>query len=158
MGLVAETAQEAAKEAGKAARAASLPARIVLALLAGLVVGAVLFTLKTSSIDWFGRTKARAEHAEVKAETATDNSVARQQEAIGERQSAQRVEVVVRQDRQTAAALAQAIEQARSAPDANEMLPPDRAARLRAADTQLCLGSRLRGCEAASPPDAGPGR
>lgn len=155
VGLVQETAEEAVSEAGKAVRAASLPARLIIALVAGLAVVAVLFTLKTSRIDWFGLTKKRAEHAEAKAETATDNAAARSQEVAGERQSAQRVEVVVREERRTTGALAQAIQQARTAPDANEPLPPDRAARLHAADQQLCLGSSLRGCEAAASPDAG---
>jgi hypothetical protein len=82
-----------------------------------------------------------------RTEAALDNAAARDMEAKGERQSAEKLAVIVRRQSEGSAALGLAIEQARSAPDATEKLSADRAARLRAADAQLCLGAQLRGCE-----------
>jgi hypothetical protein len=93
-----------------------------------------------------------------RTEAAIDSAAARGVEAKGERQSAEKLAVIVRQQGEASAVLALAIEQARSAPDANEPLSADRAARLRAADLQLCLDAKLRGCKTSAPANAVTGR
>ena len=70
-------------------------------------------------------------------------------EAAGEKQSAQRVELVVRQREAAGATVAEIIPKALNAEDAHAPLDPARADRLRAADDQLCLAAPdLAGCSA----------
>jgi hypothetical protein len=125
--------------------------RLTLILILGgaLLAGAGLIYLK-------GRNAGIAQERP-RTEAAADNAAARGAEADGERQSARALDGVIRRQRDDAAVLAQATQQARSAPDANQILSTDRAARLRAADVQLCLGAALRGCQTAAPADAIPG-
>jgi hypothetical protein len=71
-------------------------------------------------------------------------------EAKGEKDSAQRVELVVRQREAAAATVSDLTPKALNAEDAHAPLDPARADRLRAADDQLCLAApSLAGC---SPP------
>ena len=69
-------------------------------------------------------------------------------EARAERASAQRVEVVVRQREAAARTLVPFTQDAMTSEDAHAPLDPDRAARLRAHDHQLCLIADLAGCPA----------
>jgi hypothetical protein len=74
-------------------------------------------------------------------------------EARGEKESAQRVELVVRQREAVNAVVADLTPKALTAEDAHAPLAPTRAARLRSADDQLCLAApQLAGC--AAPGDA----
>jgi hypothetical protein len=70
-------------------------------------------------------------------------------EAKGEKASAQRVELVVRQREAASATVADLTPKALNAEDAHAPLDPARAARLRSADDQLCLAApQLAGCSA----------
>jgi hypothetical protein len=71
-------------------------------------------------------------------------------EASGEKESARRVELVVRQRDAANAVIADLTPKALTAEDAHAPLDPARAARLRSADDQLCLAApQLAGCAAA---------
>jgi hypothetical protein len=70
-------------------------------------------------------------------------------EAQGAQASAQRVDLVVHQREAASAVVAQLMPKALKSEDANAPLDPDRAARLRDADRQLCLSAPgLAGCPA----------
>lgn len=72
-------------------------------------------------------------------------------EAKGAKESARRVELVVRQRDAANATVADLTPKALTAEDAHAPLDPARAARLRSADDQLCLAApQLAGC--ATPP------
>jgi hypothetical protein len=67
-------------------------------------------------------------------------------ETLGARQTARRVEVVVRQRDAAAAVVSDIAAKALLAEDAHAPLDPDRAARLRDADRRLCDQAALAGC------------
>jgi hypothetical protein len=84
-----------------------------------------------------------------KTEAALAKAAVAGLETQGAQASAQRVEVVVRQRDAANGVVAQLMPQALTSEDANAPLNPDRAARLRDADRQLCLaGPDLAGCAA----------
>ena len=122
------------------------PRLILLCAAAAVVLAAA------AGLYWKGRhddaavQKPKIAAAEAQAATAGA-------EAQGEKDSAQRVELVVRQREAAAATVTDLTPKALNAEDAHAPLDPARAARLRAADDQLCLAApQLAGC--AAPADA----
>ena len=148
------------------ARALSLAGRVSpagwiigLVILVGAFGAAGMMTPRIGpfTFDPFNRQAVRLKDANAKADQEASNGAARGLEVEGEREQAQRVEAAA--DRATRAALsaATAIAEARSAPDANDHLPSDRADRLNRVDDGLCVVSpALAGC-APSPVDSGAG-
>jgi hypothetical protein len=114
-----------------------------------LAITAVLVLLAAAvATYWKGRNDDAAK-ARPKIEAAQAKVAVAGLEIHGARQSAQRVEVVVRQREAAAATVAQVTAKALKSEDADAPLAPDRAARLRDADRQLCLASpELAGCAA----------
>lgn len=108
--------------------------------------------------DPFDSTARRADTAEATAVTATADASARGIEAAGERDTATRVDVVVRQVAAADRAVFSLTSDARIAIDAKYPLDPDRARRLRDVDQQLCT-ARPAICPDYSPTalDAGDG-
>lgn len=101
--------------------------------------------------DPFSLQQRRLEVAEARATQAESEAEARRVEAAGRAQQAALAEVHHRQTLAVERATVAAVTQARSAEDANELLDPVRADRLRAHDRELCrLAPDLDGC-AASP-------
>jgi hypothetical protein len=115
--------------------------RLILILAA---VAAVL-TLATG-LYWKGR-HDDAVRERPKTEAALAKAAVAGLETQGAQASVQRVEVVVRQRDAANGVVAQLLPQALKSEDANAPLNPDRAARLRDADRQLCIASPdLAGC------------
>jgi hypothetical protein len=84
-----------------------------------------------------------------KTEAALAKAAVAGLEAQGAQQSAQRVEIVVRQRDAANAVVAQLTPKALKSEDANAPLDPSRADRLRDADRQLCVSAPgLAGCAA----------
>ncbi|MEO8113737.1 MAG: hypothetical protein ABI655_05120 [Phenylobacterium sp.] len=111
---------------------------------------AVALTLLTASclLYWKGRREGVAQERP-KAEAAVAKAAVAGLETEGARGSAQRVEVVVRQREAATRTVADVTAQALQSEDAHAALDPDRAARLRDADRQLCVaGPELAGCAA----------
>lgn len=106
----------------------------------------------TAWLPWSDESKL--ERAETRANTAESGLSARALEVEGERDQAERVETFHRQVVEIHTITAEAVSQARSAPDANEPLPADRAARLGASDGQLCALAP-RSCATPTAPVAG---
>ncbi|MGH7019028.1 MAG: hypothetical protein ACREEY_04065 [Brevundimonas sp.] len=104
--------------------------------------------------DPFDLQQRRLEAAEVRATRAESDAEARRVEAAGRAQQAARVESHHRQTLAVERATVAAVTQARSAEDANDLLDPVRADRLRAHDRELCrlAAADLDGCAAASGP------
>jgi len=101
--------------------------------------------------DPFSLQQRRLEVAEARATQAESEAEARRVEAAGRAQQAALAEVHHRQTLAVERATVAAVTQARSAEDANELLDPVRADRLRAHDRELCrFAPDLDGC-AASP-------
>lgn len=88
--------------------------------------------------DPFNLQGRKLERETVRADTAESDASARGLEAEGERDQAQRIEHYYRQEVILTDHLSRAETLARSAPDANEPLPPERAERLLASDRELC--------------------
>jgi hypothetical protein len=88
--------------------------------------------------DPFDRLANRADQAVATAAAAVSDASARGIEAAGERDTAARVDVVVRQQAAADSAVFSLTSDARIAIDANDPLDPDRARRLRLVDQQLC--------------------
>ena len=88
--------------------------------------------------DPFDHAARRADQAQTVAQAATSDATARGIEAAGERDTAARVDVVVRQITAADQAVFSLTSDARIAIDAKDPLDPDRARRLRAVDQQLC--------------------
>lgn len=88
--------------------------------------------------DPFDSQKRRADEAEATAAAAISDASARGIEAAGERDTAARVDVVVRQIAAADRAVFSLTSDARIAIDAKDPLDPDRARRLRDVDQQLC--------------------
>jgi hypothetical protein len=82
--------------------------------------------------------ESRADRSEAVAGTAKSDAGARGLEVAGEQRQAQRVDTYHREVITIQAATSEAVAAARSAPDASEPLPADRAERLRRLDVQLC--------------------
>lgn len=93
------------------------------------------------TFDPFGMNARALKNATARADYAESDASARGLEAEGERDQAQRVETFSRVLIETQALTTQAITEARSAPDANEPLPAERADRLRRVDDGLCVVS-----------------
>lgn len=118
-----------------------------LILVAGRGVG-----LRWDPLDLAGRRQAATE---ARLEAALADAAARRLEIEGAAAQADRLDHHHRQTRRAAQGAARAVEAARTAHDALEPLDPDRLARLRQHDRQLCeLASAV--CVAA-PPDAAAG-
>jgi hypothetical protein len=114
-----------------------------------VIVAAVLAVLAAAAgLYWKGRHEGSARERP-KTEAALAQAAVAGLETEGARASAQRVDLVIRQRDAAAGAVAQLTTKALSSEDANAPLDPDRAARLRDADDQLCLTAHeLAGCPA----------
>lgn len=124
------------------------PRSIAFFAAAGALLAAALGLYWKGRID--GATRERP-----KIEVAAAQAAISRLETLGERGSAQRVEVVVRQRDAAARTVTQLIRRAMISEDAHAPLAPDRAARLRAHDRELCLAApQLAGCTA-DPDSAG---
>lgn len=111
-----------------------------------LVGGAVIVAL---GLYWSGRLEGAAGERRVTA-AAEARATAAGLETSGERASAARVDVVVRQQSASSAVARGVAIEALKSEDANVPLPPDRVLRLRDADGELCrLAPDLDGCGAA---------
>lgn len=108
-------------------------------LIAAAAAVGVLLAL-AAGLYWKGRRDGVAQERP-KTEAAAADAAAARLEARGERESAQRVEVVVRQREAAARSLAELSEKALKSEDADAPLSPDRADRLRAHDRELCLAA-----------------
>lgn len=108
--------------------------------------------------DPFDSLARRADRAEATASAAVSDAAARGIEAAGERDTAARVDVVVRQIEAADRVAFSLTSDARIAIDAKDPLDPARARRLRAVDQQLC-DARPAICpdDPAPPLDAGDG-
>ncbi|MNU95846.1 hypothetical protein D3C71_858690 [compost metagenome] len=103
--------------------------------------------------DPFDLQQRRLETVQARAIQAETDIEARRLEAAGRARQAVRLETLHRQILAVERATVAAVTQARSAPDANDLLDPVRADRLRAHDRELCrLAADLDGCAAASGP------
>lgn len=114
-----------------------------------LILAAVLVvTAAAAGLYWKGRHEGAARERP-KAEAALARAAVSGLETEGARASAQRVDVVIRQRDVAHDIVTQLTAKALTSEDANAPLDPARAARLRAADEQLCLAApELTGCAA----------
>lgn len=118
-----------------------------MSLRAWLSIGSlVAITLLVAGIYWKGRSQGvaleRAKTAAAQAEVVTARL-----EADLARQTAARVEVVVRRQAQSAEVIRRYSIDAENAEDADALLSPERASRLRNAERELCeLAATLDGC------------
>jgi hypothetical protein len=112
-----------------------------------IILAAVLAVLTAAAgLYWKGRHEGAARERP-KTEAALAQAAVAGLETEGARTSAQRVDLVIRQRDAAAGAVAQLTSKALTSEDANAPLDPDRAARLRDADDQLCLTAPgLAGC------------
>ncbi|RAK60890.1 hypothetical protein DJ021_14250 [Phenylobacterium hankyongense] len=125
-----------------------MSSRLTLAVATAFILLAVVV-----AIYWKGRHDDAA-RARPKIEAAQAKAAVAGLETQGAKESAQRVEVVVRQRDAAAATVAQVTAKALTSEDADAPLDPDRAARLRNADRELCLaGPELVGCATDRTPD-----
>lgn len=124
------------------------------AVAAAMVLAALLAlaTLAGFRFDPFDLSRRRAEQAQIAAAAARAAARARTLEVEGERVQAERRETAARQIESARAGVRALETEARRADDAREPLDPDRLARLRAHDRELCRQYALGGCPAA--PDA----
>ena len=103
--------------------------------------------------DPFGFQQRRVERAEARAAWAETDVAARRAEVAGQAAQAIHLETHHRHILAVERATVAAVTQARSAEDANDLLDPVRADRLRAHDRELCrLAPDLDGCAAAPGP------
>lgn len=109
----------------------------LLALVATLVLIGSIAVLGFVS-DPFGWKQKKIEKQASTIEQKSDDLSARKFEGEGAKVTAQRVDIFVRDQRKSAAALEAANTEARSAPDASQPLPAERADRLRSDDERLC--------------------
>jgi hypothetical protein len=112
-----------------------------------LMGGAAAIVLAaTLGLYWKGRhDDAAAERPKIEAARA--QAAVAGAEAKGAKDSAQRVELAVRQRDAATAVVANLTPKALTAEDAHAPLDPDRIVRLRGADEQLCLAApQLSGC------------
>ena len=133
---------------------------VIAAILLSLFVGLLMLAAGGLGFrfDPFDSATRRADAAQATAATATSDASARGVEAAGERDTATRVDVVVRQISAADRAVFSLTSDARIAIDAKDPLDPDRARRLRDVDQQLCA-ARPAICPDDSPTalDAGDG-
>lgn len=122
--------------------------RIAVVVLAAVLV--VLAVVWIANWDLFG-SKARLED---KAAGATLQAETTGVELRGEKESAQRVEIVVQTREAAQRSVTDISRKAQSATDATQPLSPDRAERLRDHDEFLCGLRPLQGCPAAPGGDA----
>lgn len=115
-------------------------------LTAGLVAAAILMAA-LGGLYWKGRLEGAARER-AKTEAAFAQARTNGLEARAERESAQRVEVVVRQRETAIRTLVPFTQDVMTSEDAHAPLDPDRAVRLRAHDRELCLIADLAGCPA----------
>jgi hypothetical protein len=109
--------------------------------------GALAVVVLALGLYWKGRLDGAA-RARPKVEAALARAAVADLETDGARQSAQRIEEVVRQRDEASRIAADLTTQAVQAEDAHAPLEIHRAARLRAADRELCLTAELAGCPA----------
>ena len=118
-------------------------------IFAALAAGGVLLALALG-LYWKGRIEGTARERP-KVEAALAQAQVAGLEARGERESAQRVEIVVRQRETAAQAVTRLTQDAMTSDDAHAPLPADRALRLRVHDDELCrTAPELAGCASAS--------
>ena len=123
--------------------------------LVGAVVLLLAITGRGLGLRWdpFDLQQRRLETAQARATQAESDADARRIETAGQDEQAARVEIHHRQTLAVERATVAAVTQARSAEDANDLLDPVRADRLRAHDHELCrIAPDLDGCAAASGP------
>jgi len=126
-----------------------------LRLIVALVAAAVVLALG-AGLYWKGRHDG-AVRERPKTEAALAQAKVADLETRGAQASAQRVDVVVRQRDAANAVVAQLLPKALKSEDAHAPLDPDRAARLRDADRQLCVTAPgLDGCPAVGNARRGP--
>jgi hypothetical protein len=93
-----------------------------------------------------------------RADTAEDQALASGLQAEGESDQVRRIDTYAHQIITIQTATAQGAAEARSAPDADTLLDPDRADRLRRHDGELCrISPTLAGCGPAADPAGGGG-
>jgi hypothetical protein len=120
-----------------------MSARLILILTAVAIVLAA-----AGGLYWKGR-HDDAVREKPKTEAALAKAAVAGLETQGAQASAQRVDVVVHQRDAANAVVAQLLPKALKSEDANAPLDPDRAARLRDADVQLCVTDpAIAGCPA----------
>lgn len=114
-----------------------------------IAVAAVLTLLAASTVTyWWGRREGAARERP-KTEAASAQAAVAGLEAQGARDSLQRVEVAVRRREAAAQSVAGVTNKVLMSEDAHAPLDAERAARLRAADRELCLAApELAGCAA----------
>lgn len=144
----------------------SRPIRRLLALTPGLapfiplaiLAVAILLLLgggRAIGIRWdpLGLDRRDIEAARARATRAESDAAARAAEVAGERRQAERLDRALQTVRAAEALTSTALQTARTAEDAEIPLSPERAARLRAHDGELCrLAADLAGCAAAPEP------
>lgn len=117
--------------------------------VAGLAVVAVLAILAGLGFRWdpLGLQQRRLEAAQAQAATALDQAEARRLEQDGAAEQLGRLDAFHHQQTSAARITARAVEQARTADDADQPLESRRADRLRSHDRELCgLAPDLAGC------------
>lgn len=105
-----------------------------------VLVAAAVVLLSAIGLYWKGRHHGAARERP-KVEAALAEAATARLETEGAQAATQRVEVVVRQREAAARIAADLTTQAVQAEDAHDPLEADRAARLRAADRELCLAA-----------------
>jgi hypothetical protein len=121
-------------------------------MIAGL---ALALMAVATGLYWKGRLEGAARERP-KTEAALARAAVSGLETEGARASAQRVDIAVRQRDAAEAVVTQLSAKALNSEDANAPLDPDRAARLRAADDELCLAAPdLAGCPTGDDADRG---
>lgn len=130
------------------------PVRWLIAGLAILLAVALLDAAWDRMWSWLPwSAERRAERAEAQAEAAADQAEASRLTAEGEGDTIRRLDTYHHQVVTVRAVTAGGVAEAMGAPDASTPLDPDRAARLRAADRELCrVAPDLGGCAAAADP------
>jgi hypothetical protein len=120
-------------------------------VLAGAAVLLLAIAGRGLGLKWdpFSLQQRQLETAQARATRAESDADARRIETAGRAGQAARVEIHHRQILAVERATVAAVTQARSAEDANDLLDPVRADRLRAHDRELCrLAPDLDGCSA----------
>jgi len=118
------------------------------------VLAAVLVGLHGLGFRWdpLGLAERRLRSAEAKTSAAVEDAAARRLEVAGAAEQARRLEHIHQLTVAVARETARATTQARSAPDADTPLDPDRVARLAGHDRELCrLAPAVCGTAAADP-------
>lgn len=127
-----------------------------IAVVAFIGLGLMRPTFLGLQFDPFGMDARKIDRLTTERDREASNGIARGLEVEGEREQAGRVETFHRQVVEIHTITAEAVSQARSAPDADQPLSADRAARLGDHDRRLC-DLAPRACPAAPPVDPGGG-